>query len=71
MASFKRHLKHPVEKVWAALTQPEKLSSRFADAVVDLKVGGTIELTFKPVGNKETCTITEFITAEGIGVHLG
>ncbi|MDN4593033.1 SRPBCC family protein [Polycladomyces subterraneus] len=59
VARFERHLNHPVEKVWAALTQPEKLSKWFADAVVDLKVGGTVELTFKPVGNTVSCTITE------------
>jgi uncharacterized protein YndB with AHSA1/START domain len=61
VARFERFLKHPAEKVWAALTEPEKLSRWFADAVVDLKVGGTIDLKFKPVGNTETCTITELI----------
>lgn len=59
VARFERYLNHPVEKVWAALTQPEKLASWFADAAVDLKVGGMIELTFKPVGNTVSCTITE------------
>jgi uncharacterized protein YndB with AHSA1/START domain len=59
VARFDRHLKHPVEKVWATLTEPEKLSNWFADAVVDLRVGGTIELTFKPEGNTVSCTITD------------
>ncbi len=59
LARFERHLNHPVEKVWATLTQPEKLANWFADAVVNLKVGGTVELTFKPVGNTVSCTITE------------
>jgi uncharacterized protein YndB with AHSA1/START domain len=61
VARFERHLKHPVDKVWSALTQPDKLAKWFADAVVDLKVGGTVELTFKSVGNTVSCTITELL----------
>ncbi len=41
---FHRHLRAPVGKVWAALTTPERLADWFADAVVDLRVGGTISL---------------------------
>lgn len=59
VARFERHLNHPVEEVWSTLTRPEKLANWFADAVVDLKVGGTVELTFKPMGNTVSCTITE------------
>jgi uncharacterized protein YndB with AHSA1/START domain len=60
MARFERHLKHPVEKVWASLTQPEKLANWLADAVIDLKEGGKLELTFsKTEGNVVVSTITE------------
>jgi uncharacterized protein YndB with AHSA1/START domain len=41
---FHRHLRAPVERVWAALTTPERLADWFTKAVVDLRVGGTIHL---------------------------
>jgi uncharacterized protein YndB with AHSA1/START domain len=41
---FQRHYRKPVEKVWAALTTPERLADWFATAEVDLRVGGTIRL---------------------------
>src|ERR1700754_784283 len=41
---FRRYYRQPVEKVWAALTTPERLADWFADAEVDLRVGGTIRL---------------------------
>ncbi len=41
---FRRHLRAPVEKVWAALTVPERLADWFAEATVDLHVGGTLSL---------------------------
>jgi uncharacterized protein YndB with AHSA1/START domain len=41
---FHRHLRAPIEKVWAALTTPERLSDWFANAEVDLRVGGILRL---------------------------
>jgi uncharacterized protein YndB with AHSA1/START domain len=41
---FERHLQHPVEKVWAALTEPERLVGWLAEAEVDLALGGRIQL---------------------------
>lgn len=41
---FRRHLRAPIEKVWAALTVPERLADWFAQATVDLRVGGTLSL---------------------------
>ena len=41
---FHRRLGFPLEKVWAALTVPERLADWFAEAVVDLRVGGSIDL---------------------------
>jgi uncharacterized protein YndB with AHSA1/START domain len=41
---FRRHLRFPVEKVWAALTTPERLADWFANAEVDLRVGGILRL---------------------------
>ncbi|GIO34655.1 MULTISPECIES: SRPBCC family protein [Paenibacillus] len=40
---FVRHLKHPVEKVWTALTDNDKLKQWFSELrVEDLREGGTI-----------------------------
>lgn len=44
---FRRRFARPVEKVWAALTVPERISDWFAEARVDrLEPGGTIQLYF-------------------------
>ncbi|MBL8770116.1 MAG: SRPBCC family protein [Phenylobacterium sp.] len=46
---FVRRYARPLEKVWAAITLPERLSSWFASSVtIDrLEVGGVIELDFR------------------------
>jgi uncharacterized protein YndB with AHSA1/START domain len=41
---FHRHYRAPIEKVWAALTTPERLADWFANAEVDLRVGGILRL---------------------------
>jgi uncharacterized protein YndB with AHSA1/START domain len=41
---FQRHYRQPVEKVWAAITNPERLADWFATAEVDLRIGGIIRL---------------------------
>ena len=41
---FERRLAHPVERVWAAITQPGELRAWLADADVDLVPGGRVEL---------------------------
>jgi uncharacterized protein YndB with AHSA1/START domain len=43
---FHRRYRQSVEKVWAALTTPERLADWFAEAQVDLRVGGTIRLNW-------------------------
>ena len=42
---FRRHYRKPVERVWAALTTPERLADWFANAEVDLRVGGILRLS--------------------------
>jgi uncharacterized protein YndB with AHSA1/START domain len=54
---FHRHYRFPVEKVWAALTTPERLADWFANAEVDLRVGGTIRLSWNGM-NKADVRIT-------------
>jgi uncharacterized protein YndB with AHSA1/START domain len=41
---FERDLPHPVEKVWAFLTEPDKLKTWLADGEIDLRVGGRVFL---------------------------
>jgi uncharacterized protein YndB with AHSA1/START domain len=41
---FERFLRHPIERVWAALTEPEEISGWLAEADLDLVVGGRVEL---------------------------
>jgi uncharacterized protein YndB with AHSA1/START domain len=41
---YERRLGHPVERVWAALTQPSELRGWLADADLELVEGGRVEL---------------------------
>ena len=41
---FHRHYKKPIEKVWAALTVPERLADWLALSEIDMRVGGVIKL---------------------------
>lgn len=54
---FHRRYEKPIEKVWAALTTPERLADWFAAAEVDLRVGGIIRLRWNGV-HKTDVTIT-------------
>jgi uncharacterized protein YndB with AHSA1/START domain len=41
---YERRLAHPVERVWAALTQPSELRAWLADADIELVEGGRVRL---------------------------
>src|SRR5690348_1244046 len=44
---FRRRYARPIEKVWAALTVPERITDWFAETTVDrMDVGGTMQLYF-------------------------
>ena len=43
---FERHLRHPVEKVWSALTDPAKRARWFAPGEIELALGGRVNLAF-------------------------
>ncbi len=47
---FERRLDKPVDKVWAALTVPERIADWLADADVELWVGGVFRLKFSANG---------------------
>ena len=40
--TFKRRLAHPIQEVWAAITDPEQRVDWFGATVIDGRVGGTI-----------------------------
>ena len=44
--TFERRLHATAEEVWRALTEPAELAAWLADASVDLRVGGELELRF-------------------------
>jgi uncharacterized protein YndB with AHSA1/START domain len=52
---FERDFRHPVDKVWAALTRPEKMREWLSDGEVDLRLGGRVYLK----GDEIESTITE------------
>ena len=43
---FERHLLHPVEKVWAALTNPAQRAQWLAPGEIELTLGGRVYLAF-------------------------
>lgn len=43
---FERRIARPIEKVWAAVTVPERIADWLAEAEVDLRVGGRYRLRF-------------------------
>jgi uncharacterized protein YndB with AHSA1/START domain len=51
---FERHLDHPVERVWRALTEPDEIAAWLALAELDLREGGSVVLSWQntdPDGN--------------------
>lgn len=45
--SFERRLRHPPERVWRALATPEGLACWLAEAELEPRVGGRLELNFR------------------------
>jgi uncharacterized protein YndB with AHSA1/START domain len=42
--TFERRLPHPIERVWAAITDPFERSQWMGDTTIDARDGGTIEM---------------------------
>jgi uncharacterized protein YndB with AHSA1/START domain len=58
---FDRTLKRPVEKVWAALTTPERISDwMIADAEVEPRLGGRYALNFRNADHRMEGVITRW-----------
>ena len=47
---FERRLKQPIEQVWAAITEPERIADWFATTSLapDLRVGAKLTISFGP-----------------------
>jgi uncharacterized protein YndB with AHSA1/START domain len=43
---FERHMNHPVQQVWTALTSPAQLAQWFAPGEIELSLGGRVHLVF-------------------------
>ena len=56
---FERHFAHPVERVWAALTEPDQLKSWFAEFQGSIAPGSNVKLTWTG-GETRDSTVTEF-----------
>src|SRR4051812_45718337 len=41
---FERRLNHPIDRVWAALTDPDQIEAWLARAELDLREGGRVHL---------------------------
>ena len=52
---FHRRYRAPIEKLWAALTMPERLADWFGDAEIDLRVGGSIRMSWNGSTQTEMC----------------
>lgn len=57
---FERYLKYPIEAVWTALTEPARMLTWLAEAEVEPKVGGRVQLRW--LNTKEP---TDEILAKG------
>jgi uncharacterized protein YndB with AHSA1/START domain len=49
---FHRHYAKPIEKVWAAITTPERLADWLADAEIEMRPGGRIYLNWNKGANE-------------------
>ena len=56
---YERHIKRPVEKVWAAITEPVRIEAWLAQAKLDLRIGGSIELYWPVPGDGMRSRIVE------------
>lgn len=63
---FRRSYRKPIEKVWAALTVPERLEDWFGRAKVDLRDGGSFTFIY-PNGFSTEMKITELDPPRRLG----
>jgi uncharacterized protein YndB with AHSA1/START domain len=64
--TFERHLPHPAEKVWAAITEPDKRAEWFGPTTIDPRPGGIMVTTAEgpPAPEEVRRTEAEILTWE-------
>ena len=61
---FDRRLRHPVERVWEALTDPDELRSWWGDTKLELVKGGPFQLRWRNTdGNGNVATLDMTLTS--------
>jgi uncharacterized protein YndB with AHSA1/START domain len=48
---YERHLRHPVDRVWRAITEPSEVVGWLADADIDLREGGRVQFRWLNTGD--------------------
>ena len=56
---FERRLQHPVQQVWAAITEPDEIEAWWGRATVDLRPGGAMRIEWLNSDVTMPATITE------------
>jgi uncharacterized protein YndB with AHSA1/START domain len=58
---FERSLRHPIERVWTALTDSEQIGTWLAPGKIELRLGGRVSLAFtnSPAVIESTVTALE------------
>jgi uncharacterized protein YndB with AHSA1/START domain len=59
---FERHLRHPIERVWNALTDPDELIGWWGRVERDLRPGGSFDVTWLNTRDHEGNEISEPFT---------
>jgi uncharacterized protein YndB with AHSA1/START domain len=60
---FERRLKHPIDRVWAAITEPGEIEAWLARAELEPQLGGRVRLEWLNTGDAEVVargTVTAF-----------
>ena len=56
---FERRLQHPIQRVWAAITEPDEIEAWWGRATVDLRPGGAMRIEWLNGDVTMPATITE------------
>lgn len=59
VARFELLLEHEIDKVWAALTEPQQLIRWLADADIELAIGAQLQLRFSNTGSVINGQVTQ------------
>jgi uncharacterized protein YndB with AHSA1/START domain len=60
---FQRRLNHPIDRVWAAITEPDEIEAWLARAEIEPREGGAVSLEWLNTGDEEVVargTVTVF-----------